>query len=245
MFARHPTPISTPERRKFSLLDLQRESDVYSRIAGQPHFLKMIEFSTAQGIVLQGLPNGTLRQYLQTEGPQISNSQRLGWARSIASALRSLHVAKVVHADAKLENVLLDEESKAYLIDFSGSWIDGKPGSAIESVRFFLPRDVDSDSTVQTDLFSLGSTIYEVMTGTQPYHDRDDEVVEERFQQGHFPCLDEVPCGPVIKKCWAATIHTVDEVILALQDESATAGFDGTSDPSNQVRSRKQVTSQL
>ncbi|CAD0114189.1 unnamed protein product [Aureobasidium uvarum] len=166
---------------------------------------------------MQGALDYTLRQYLETQGSCISLSKRLGWAYDIAVALHSLHASNVIHADLKPENILLDESYKVYLIDFSGSWIDGNSGSAMESVRFFLPRDMDSDSTVQTDIFAFGSTLYEIMTGTQPYNDLADETVEELFQQGEFPSLDLIPCGQIIKECWTGIFQSVNDVLFALQ----------------------------
>jgi serine/threonine protein kinase len=132
-------------------------------------------------------------------------------------ALHSLHASNVILADVKPENILLDESDKVYLIDFSGSWIDGKSGSALESVRFFLPRDIKLDSTVRTDIFALGSTLYEVMTGTQPYKDLSDEEVEQLFQQGKFPSLDLISCGQIIEECWTGVFQSVDDVLVALQ----------------------------
>lgn len=214
-----PFPDASKRGRIASLRDIKREFNVYSRIANLPHFLEMIEYSEEQGIVLQGLPEGTLRDYLNTHGPSILPSKRLAWAYDIATALRSLHKADVVHGDLKPENVLLNEGAEVYLIDFSGSCIDGQPGSAWESIRFFMPRSVDADSTVQTDLFALGSTLFEIFTGTQPYHDLADAIVEELFQRRQFPSLDMVPCGPVIRSCWEGTATSVDDVIAALQVE--------------------------
>jgi hypothetical protein len=92
----------------------------------------------------------------------------------------------------------LDESGKAYLIDFSGSCIDEEQGSALEGVRFCMPRDPEDDSTVQTDLFALGSTLYEIVTGTQPYCDPEDKAVEAKFKRGDFPSVDSLVCGRVI-----------------------------------------------
>jgi serine/threonine protein kinase len=137
-----PFPDDSPSGRKASLRDIKREHDVYLRIASRPHFLEMVEFSADHGIILQGMPDGTLRDYLVLNGELISTLQRLSWAIDVSEALHFLHAQGVVHADLKPENILLNEDkSKIYLIDFFGSCIDGEQGAAWESVRFFLPRD--------------------------------------------------------------------------------------------------------
>lgn len=215
---KQPYPDDTPYQREERLLDFKREYDIYRRTANGPHFLKMIEFSAQDGIILQAVEGRTLRNYLESQGTCIPLSKRMNWARDMAVALHSLHASNIIHADVKPENMLLDEEShKVYLIDFSGSWIDGEPGSSVESIRFFLPRDMMADCTVQTDMFAFGSTLYEIMTSTQPYHDLDDAKVEQFFQQGIFPSLDLVPCGQVIGKCWTGQFQSVNDVFVALQ----------------------------
>jgi serine/threonine protein kinase len=190
-----PFPDASPPGRGASLQDVKREHDVYLRVNNRPHFLEMLDFSADHGIILQGMPDGTLRQHLERHGPLISTPQRLTWASDISEALHSLHTAGVIHADLKPENILLDEKSEVYLMDFSGSCIDGKQGTALESVRFFLPRNQDAESTIRTDLFALGSTLYEIMTGEQPYCDLADEAVEERFRHGVFPDVATIPMG--------------------------------------------------
>jgi len=204
--------------REDSLQEIRREYEIYCRIVNKPHFLEMIDFSEQHGIILQGVEGHTLRNYLEDQDTCIPLSKRIEWARDMAVALHSLHVSNIIHADVKPENMLLDESHKVYLIDFSGSWIDGKPGSIVENYRFFLPRDIQADSTVQTDIFAFGSTLYEIMTSTQPYHDLDDEKVQELYQQGIFPSLDSVPCGQIIKKCWTGVFLSVKDIQVELQE---------------------------
>ena len=216
-----PHPQGDPIERSHSLHDLCIEHAVYLRIANLPHFLRMIEYWPEQGIVFQGMP-GTIIDRLQSEDDShpISTAQRLAWACDIATALHSLHTAHVIHGDMKPQNILLDESDKAYLIDFSGSWIDTEQGSAFESVRFRLPRSGEDDSTVRTDLFALGSVLYEIMTGMQPYLDLEDDVVEAKFRQGEFPGVDSIVCGRTILQCWESTVDSADDVRRALESLS-------------------------
>ena len=216
-----PHPQGDPIERSHSLHDLCIEHAVYLRIANLPHFLRMIEYWPEQGIVLQGMP-GTILDRLQSEDDshRISTAQRLAWACDIATALHSLHTVHVIHGDMKPQNILLDESDKAYLIDFSGSWIDTEQGSAFESVRFRLPRSGEDDSTVRTDLFALGSVLYEIMTGMQPYLDLEDDVVEAKFRQEEFPGVDSIVCGRIILQCWESTVDSADDVRRALESLS-------------------------
>jgi hypothetical protein len=105
------------------------------------------------------------------------------------------------------------------IIDFSGSSIDGKWASAIEGVRFCLPRPWEERSTVVTDIFALGSTIYEIMTGRQLYEELPDQEVETIYKQQIFPSVERVPCGEVIKACWHCEIKSVDEAMILIKNE--------------------------
>ena len=131
-------PPDNPQIRSNSLKDLSVEHEVYHRIANLPHFPRMVEYDPEEGIVLQGMPDRTLRDRLKSEDAHriISMAERLTWARDIAAALHALHTVHLIHGDVKPEIILLDESGKAYLIDFSGSCVDAEQGSAFESIRF-------------------------------------------------------------------------------------------------------------
>lgn len=167
--------------RKQSLRDIEREYRIYQRLPRHDRLLRIIGYSSDDGLDLEYMPNGNLREYLQAEAANLSLAQRLQWARDAAEALSLLHSHNVVHCDVKPENFLLDSHFRLRIIDFTGSSLDGSYFSAVESIRFWLPRPWEATSTVTTDLFALGSTIYEIMTGIQPYAQCTDEEVENLF----------------------------------------------------------------
>ncbi|KAK4111666.1 kinase-like protein [Canariomyces notabilis] len=88
-----------------------------------------------------------------------------------------------------------------------------------DGTRFCLPRSWDDASTVRTDLFALGSTIYEIMTGEQPYNDLPDDEVETRYSRLMFPDVQAVRCGQVINACWRGEIKTAKEAMELIQYE--------------------------
>lgn len=123
-----------------------------------------------------------------------------------------LHSNKVIHCDVNPYNFLLDSRLRLRIIDFSGSSINGTRASALESVRFRLPRPRGSPLTILRDLFALGSTIY-------AYEKLRDEEVEARFKQGIFPLVDGLACGEIIKKCWHSEFNSVREVQASIEVE--------------------------
>lgn len=205
--------------RRQSLRDLEREFQVYQRLPRHDRLVEMIKYSPEDGLFLQYMPRGNLREHLQSAATTITVSQRLQWAHDAAEALHLLHSHGIIHCDVKPENFLLDSSNRLRIIDFSGSSFDNVTGSAFEGTRFCLPRSMDDESTVRTDLFALGSSMYEIMTGCQPYNDLPDEEVEARYSQQIFPPLERLRCGRVIMACWKGEISTAKESMAMIQVE--------------------------
>nr|POF18637.1 rgs domain-containing serine/threonine-protein kinase a [Quercus suber] len=209
-----------PFLRDMLLGDLAREYEIYQRIGKRPHFLEMIEYSPSKGmLMLQGLPNGTLRDYLVDHAKDIPDSQRLHLAVQISEVVQTLHSLDIIHCDIKPENALLDENLQAYLIDFAGSIIDEKPSTIMENDRFRLADEVQGQyaSNSRTEIFALCSTIFEIMTSHQPCADISDDEVVKRYREETFPDVASIPCGDVILSCWRSQFTDASEVHAALQ----------------------------
>ncbi|KAF4636625.1 hypothetical protein G7Y89_g1464 [Cudoniella acicularis] len=204
--------------RKQSLRDIELEYRIYQRLPRHDRLLKMMGYSPESGLDLEYMPNGNLREFLQTEAVNSGLTQRLQWACDAAEALHLLHSHNVIHCDVKPENYLVDSKFRLRIIDFSGSSMDGSYFSALETVRFCLPRPWEAPSTIVTDLFALGSTIYEIMTGMQPYAQYKDEEVETFFRRGIFPPVDNIHCGELIKRCWHGELSNDRELFLTIFD---------------------------
>ncbi len=125
-------------------------------------------------LVMRWLRGGSLQSSLRQGAWNIENAARL--LDQMAAALTVAHRNNVIHRDIKPGNILLDQEGNAYLTDFgiaknleSGNGEEEKD-AVVGSPAYMSPEQIRSeDISPQTDIYSLGVVMYEVLTGEQPY----------------------------------------------------------------------------
>jgi len=106
-------------------------------------------------------------------------------------------------------NVFLDDNLNAILGNFAGSAIDDLPPLMCYETSHELPG---KDISIKRELFALGSTAYEIMTGSKPYQDLADHEVSGAFAQGCYPDLQYISAfGDVIAKCWKQSYTNVEK----------------------------------
>lgn len=95
----------------------------------------------------------------------------------VTAALTVAHAAGIVHRDLKPSNILLDEEGNAYLADFGiaadlrhGDGSGSKGEAVLGSPAYLAPEEVRGEAlTARTDIYSLGVSLYELLTGAHPF----------------------------------------------------------------------------
>lgn len=164
------------DRRAKNCLDI--EHSILSALGGHQRIVKYLG-KHEYGLQFQLAANGDVRRYLSKHHnpSEIPQQLRRKWAEQAAEALAFVHAKGVIHCDIHPNNLLLDEHLDIQLCDFAGSLFGPLDGGAMESIRFFLPRDPLATPDVKSDLFALGSTMYFIMSDHEPYDDlADDEV---------------------------------------------------------------------
>ncbi|KAL5113369.1 hypothetical protein ACEQ8H_008750 [Pleosporales sp. CAS-2024a] len=171
------------------------------------------------GLRFERAAKGDIRSYMSNHN--IPVNLRMKWSEQAAEAISFIHSRHVIHCDIHPNNFLVDDALNLRLCDFSGSMYGNLDGAAMESVRFFLPRDAMAAPTIKSDLFALGSTIYYIMSGREPYDTSPDEEVTARYIRGEFPNVDSMPCGQIILRCWTGYFDDAQKVLLALKERTA------------------------
>lgn len=215
-----------------NILDIAKEAQIYYRIGPHERLVRMLGHSR-DGLILEHMQNGDLKTYLQAQN-SIPMSLKLKWAYQIAQAVSLLHSSGIIHCDIKPRNFLLDTNLNIKIIDFSGSSLDGSKSSSGEGTRFYLPRHWRDPSTVATDLFALGSTLYEVFQGASPYEEVPSDQVEELFKRKEFPDVSAIPCGQIILNFWQSQLDSAEhvqaligEIIRSKLKDGCVADLDG------------------
>ncbi|KPV52166.1 hypothetical protein SE17_17085, partial [Kouleothrix aurantiaca] len=127
-------------------------------------------------LVMRWLRGGSLYETLQ-RGPLPADAlPRL--LDQIGGALSAAHRRSVIHRDLKPANILLDEDGNAYLADFGIAKDLGKKvspyqtdqTSVVGSPAYISPEQVRAETiTPQTDIYSLGVMLFEILTGVLPF----------------------------------------------------------------------------
>jgi serine/threonine protein kinase len=128
-----------------------------------------------------------------------------------------MHSNGVIHCDFSPRNLLLDVDLQVKVADFGGCSMNGSSSSAMGSVRFLQPRRVSEQPNNQIDIFALGSTIFEIMTGVIPYEDMSSTQVKQLYALSQFPSLNGIQGGEVIRACWLLKTNSVHEVYDMIQ----------------------------
>lgn len=87
----------------------------------------------------------------------------------VAAALHYAHRQGILHRDIKPGNVILDEKGVAWLTDFGlAKLVDQEdlthPGDVVGTLRYMAPEQLEGKTSASSDLYSLGLTLYELLT---------------------------------------------------------------------------------
>lgn len=158
----------------------ETEAQLIARLE-HPHIVPLYDYwRDPEGayLVMRWLRGGSLRDKLK-EGPlELETAAHI--LDQVSSALDLAHRHHVVHRDLKPANVLLDEDGNAYLSDFGIAKDVGDPqggqtgsGMIVGSPDYLAPEQARSDPvTPQTDIYSLGVMLYEMLAGAHPFPDK-------------------------------------------------------------------------
>ncbi|MEZ4594302.1 MAG: CHASE2 domain-containing protein [Chloroflexota bacterium] len=185
--------------------NFEREVHLVASLA-HPHILPMYEFGMAESfayfvMAYKGL--GTVNDWLK-RGP-ISLLKVARTAKQVLSALEYLHARGIVHRDIKPSNILLDSQQRVYLADFGLAKQLSQSTMALHTGRGTGPyapyeQQAYHSITQQSDVFSLGVVLYQMITGELPWQGQYSLATMQKHEGAMLPDLtdEDVACSGAI-----------------------------------------------
>jgi serine/threonine protein kinase len=220
---------------------VRNEKVAFKRIGSHPRIARWIPHDGCDYIDLEYYPNGNILDYLDQHGNQISPALVAQWGLQIIEAVIVIHASDIIHSDLNLKQIMLDGNFDARLSDFNASACLGQPALGYEKATHFLPRDPNDANTVRSDLFALGSTLYELAYCKAPYselypqqptsldpdtynsycklQEQADQKVQQLFSEKRFPDISCSFCGVTIRGCWEERFASAEEVLSSYKGE--------------------------
>ena len=155
---------------------LQREAHSAGRLQ-EPHVVPIHDYGEIDGVLyvdMRMINGSDLRKILKNFGP-MTPARAVAIVRQIASALDAAHEGGVMHRDVKPENILINRDDFAYLVDFgiANAASDEKLtelGTAVGTYAYMAPERFTSGVvTYRADIYALACVLHECLTGSQPY----------------------------------------------------------------------------
>ncbi len=176
-----------------------------------PHVVRAIDADVHEGcpyIVMEYLEGDDLERVLVRRGP-LPPQDVIGYMAQAARGLVHAHSKAVIHRDVKPTNLFLVKTGIVKLLDLGCGELVGMAGQAanvfdtdegivVGTTDFMSPEQVrDKPIDARTDLFSLGCTMYRLLTGAYafPGVTREDRLVK-RIREPHFPIAKVRPGLP-------------------------------------------------
>jgi len=209
----------------------------YSRKITHPNVIRIYDFLQIRGnyaISMEYFPSHTLGGEI-SEGKPMAVPRAVGFARDVATGMAVAHQQGIVHRDLKPANVLIDDADLLKIVDFGvaaaqkeGDTQLTKTGYVIGSPKYMAPEQILGKKVDErADIYSLGVILYEMLTGTPPYHRGDHMSVMYQHVQGRArPPIELNPALPqalsdVVMRAMSVDkgkrFQTMDELKLALE----------------------------
>ena len=149
-----------------------------------PNVVTLHSFFKEEGIYIMAMEYAegqTIKELIHKKGP-INEKRALIICQDILSGLSFAHSKGIIHRDIKSANIMLADDDSVKIMDFGIAKVLGvkgltETGGKLGTIYYMSPEQIMADPKIdiQTDIYSLGITLYEMIAGSLPFSDTDSQ----------------------------------------------------------------------
>lgn len=215
----------TPEEGDYDerpdlIRSLENEKAIYRRLGDHPGIVSCYNSASAHHSIQMALmKNGDLQHYLGETRP--GKKTQLSWLTGMAQTMAYIHHRRVIVADIRLDNLLLDDDLTVKFADFAES--------TLMPLDWNLEGPDDLGYSILTDIGQFGAVMFEIVTGQSCKFDIMQDWEEGRDlptwpRRDSLPSTSDVWLGHIINRCWTQGFRSARDLAAELNEEVAQFG---------------------
>ena len=178
-----------------------------------PNIVNVYDVGEDRGLyymVMELVEGITLKEYIEKKG-RLSHKEVISIAIQVCTGIGVAHAANIIHRDIKPQNIIISKDGKVKVTDFGiakATTSNTVSSNAMGSVHYTSPEQARGGfSDQRSDIYSIGITLYEMVTGQVPFDgDSTVSVAIKHLQEEITPPSEIVPDIPysleqIILKC--------------------------------------------
>lgn len=189
-----------------------------------PNIVNVFDVGEDRGvhyIVMELVEGITLKEYISKKG-KLSIKEATSIAIQVSMGLQEAHSHGIVHRDVKPQNIIISTDGKVKVTDFGiarAASSNTISSNAMGSVHYSSPEQVRGGySDEKSDIYSLGITLYEMVTGHVPFDGETTVAIAiKHLQDEMVPPSEYTPDLP----------HSLEQIILKCTQKSVDKRYGG------------------
>ena len=192
-----------------------------------PNIVNVYDVGEDRGLyymVMELVEGITLKEYIEKKG-RLSHKEVISIAIQMCNGIGAAHAAGIVHRDIKPQNVMISRDGKVKVTDFGiakAVTSNTISSNAMGSVHYTSPEQARGGySDAKSDIYSIGITLYEMVTGRVPFDGESTvEVAMKHLQQEITPPSEYAPDIP----------YSLEQIILKCTQKNSERRYASTAD---------------